>query len=318
MGKFRAAKQVNRPALVVPSLQRSLLLSLGWVTQNLQEFSVGHKRPRAFTKNEAARIKPISELALTVCVLKRCGVGVPVLSRLIQWMWRECDGGQLPARLLLARNDFLPCCSFYASMYELGMSSEALHSILMFLAKTDMATVLPLQPWAHLALSYSLWKLGLAPRSSLARSDLYVAARPEPWVVSGEVAYAITHEVFYLSDFGFQDIRDKKILSYLRTWVPYWSTIFAQENDCDLVGELAMVAGCIGNVDPAPYESFLAHLLAHQLADGSIPGPKGAGAFLQNDGDSPSRRRFLGSYHTTLVSMMAMAMALRDRTTRRP
>jgi Domain of unknown function (DUF6895) len=310
MGKVRASRTLNQLEFV-SSLQRSLLLSLGWVTQNLRGFSVGHQASTSFTKSDAARIKPISELALTICILQRCGVDVPIMKRLVHWMWAESEGGLLLARLLLARNDFLPCCSFYASMYELGISSEVLHSILGGLTKSDFAHVLPLQPWAHLALSYNLWKLGIVA-SPVDNRNLYVVSRPEPWVVSGEVGYAITHEVFYLSDFGFKVIKDKLLLQYLRTWIPYWSKIFAKEDDCDLVGELAMVGSCIGLVNTSEHQQSMSWLLKHQSPDGSIPGPKGAGLFLENWRDSPGRRRFLGRYHTTLVTMMAVAMSLRN------
>ena len=84
----------------------------------------------------------------------------------------------------------------------MGFQSNILHSALEMLSKSDMARVLPLQPWSRLGLDYNLCKLGL-----LRRSDINEC--PKAWVVSGDPAYAITHEVFHLSDFGFSSPKDR-------------------------------------------------------------------------------------------------------------
>jgi hypothetical protein len=158
---------------------------------------------------------------------------------------------------------------------------------------------------------YNLWQLGLSRWPGGRRQGLYIETRPEPWVISGEVAYAVTHEVFYLTDFGFRPVEDEEIAEYLRIWVPYWVRSFAAERDDDLTAEFAMVSTCLctGN-DDGP-STHLLSVLEHQLQDGAVAGPKGAGSFLFADDDTPARRQFLGCYHTTLVTLMAAAMVLR-------
>ncbi|WP_271253409.1 DUF6895 family protein [Pseudanabaena sp. Chao 1811] len=292
-------------------LKRSLLLGLAWVSSQLQEFSINRGRQVVSSEQDITRIKPISELALTVWLLKRCGVQLPILDEIAKWMWQECDHGQYLTHLLLARNDFLPCCAFYASLYKLGYRSKRLHAVLKMLSQSDMAKVLPLQPWSHLALYYNLWQLGLSKRPTTWRASLYVEACPEPWVVSAEVAYAITHEVFYLSDFGFRPLRSQRIISYLRIWIPYWTNVFISDCNNDVAGELAMIWSCVGSGFCSSFEHPLVAVLENQCEDGSVTGPDGAGTFLYTDKDSPQRRKFLACYHTTLVIMMAAAMALR-------
>jgi Domain of unknown function (DUF6895) len=311
MGKTSLAFPIGARSIKL-YLQRALLLGMAWVSSRLAQFSIERTRSESFSKNDVARIKPISELALTLWVLKRCGIGIPVLERIASWVWQECDHGRVLIRLLLARNDFLPCCTLYASLCRLGFRSDVLHTVIMMIARSDMAKVLPLQPWAHFALRYNLWQLGLSRRPGLAGSGLYVEARPEPWVVSGEIAYAITHEIFYLTDFGFRLFRNECIRSYLRTWIPYWARIFSNERDYDLTGELAMAWTCVGETPSLSNEHPISSVLSRQRRDGSVPGPKNAGSFLRMDGDSSRRREFLRSYHTTLVALMASAMALRD------
>ena len=287
---------------------RALLLGLGWINLQLDEFRIGQINPKDFSKDSVARIKPLSELALSVNVLMRCGVTLPFLPLAADWIWNECEEGHGLLRLLLARNDFLPACSLYASLFELGYRSAPLDAALRMLAKSKMARRLPLQPWARLALDYNLFKLGIIPWSRIRRSGLYVVSRPEPWVISGEIGYAITHEIMYLTDFGFEPLRDAELDGYLRTWIPYWAQAFTRERDWDVLGELAMISSCLGTESPM---SELAIVLAQQAADGSIAGPDGAGSFLYAEGDTKSRRAFLASYHTTLVGTMAAAMALR-------
>ena len=52
-------------------------------------------------------------------------------------------------------------------------------------------------------------------------------------------------------------------------------------------------------------------LVAQQRADGSFPGPAGAGCPLMQAGDTEDRARFLGNYHTTLVALLAVTLTAR-------
>jgi hypothetical protein len=291
------------------SVKLSMALGIGWVADHLQEFSVGGTSAASFSKADIARLKPISELALAVSLLNRCGLDLPILDELADWIWEECEEGRKITRLLLARPDFLPCCALYASMYQMGRRSSSLHPVIELLAKSDMAKVLPLQPWSRLALEYNLCKLDLFPPNALRTDDLYVLTRPEPWVMSGEIAYAVTHELLYLTDFGFRPLGSEDLELYLASWIPYWAKVFIEERDDDVTGEFAMVASCVG--DHGNFgAAALATVIAHADHDGSVCGPKGAGAVLFSEGDTEARRDFLARYHTTLVMVMSAAMTL--------
>jgi hypothetical protein len=292
------------------SVKLSMLLGLGWTADHVREFAIGEPSNTSFSKQNVARLKPISELALTVSLLRRCGLELPVLDTIAKWIWRECDNGLELTRLLLARSDFLPCCALYSSMHQMGFSSPNLDAVVGLLAKSDMAGVLPLQPWSRLALQYNLWKLRITPWEDIRIDDLYVLRRPEPWIMSGELAYAITHEIMYLTDFGFRELGHPDVELYVSTWIPYWTRIFAEIGDDDVTGELAMISGCLARPRDEFFSLPLATVIAHQQRDGSVIGPPGAGAFLFAQSDSDERRMFLGRYHTTLVMVMAAAMAL--------
>lgn len=311
MGDSRPAGQVGSAGLE-EACKRGLLLGLGWVNDQLQEFRIGDGSPPIGSPNAVvSRLKPISELALTVWILKRCGITLPALDRLSGWIWEEIRRGHYLVELLLARNDFLPACALYAPLYRMGYRSGPLDVVIRMLVASDMAAALPMQPWSRLGMAYNLWHLGVDPRPHSRGRGLVVSARPEPWVVSGDIAYAITHEVLYLSDFGFSPLRDARIVDYLRTWVPYWTGIFINEGDADLAGEFAMVLSCINSRSVLMPDHPLLYVLHQQSADGWVRGPEGSGTFLYSEADPPSRRAFLDHYHTTLVMLMAAAMALR-------
>jgi hypothetical protein len=288
-----------------------MFLALGWVLNHLSDFSVSERLniKSSVSKVEVTQLKPISELALTIWLVLRCGFRHQILKKLVRWIWEQTDSAKLLTKLLLARNDFLPCCSLYASLYSLGYRSESCDRLLSFLSKSDMAAALPLSPWADLALSYNLWLLRLAPMPKLKRGRFYIGKCPEPWIVSGELAYAITHEVFYLSDFSFGSLDEPDVSEYLRIWVPYWASIFHEEGDYDLTSELAMVWSCLGSAHVSGRPEPLSLVLPHQEADGHMPGPKGAGEYLFVKDDSSERRMFLSNYHTTLVTIMACALS---------
>ena len=299
----------------VSGLKLKLLLGLSWIFDHLNEFGTGKEKSHSRTKEDVALIKPLSELALTIDVLRRCGIALPVFDQILEWIWRETDRGKYITTVLLARNDFVPCCALYTSLFSQGYKSESLHTTLRMLSQMDMTATLPLQPWARLALEYNLEKLNLPLKNRIHQSQLYAPRCPEPWVISGETAYAITHELFYLSDFGFKPLIDEPLLEYLKTWIPYWSQKFIAASDYDVTGELAMVWNCIDAEENEEINNPLYSVLEYQQANGSLKGPEGAGSFLFKKGDSAERRIFLERYHTTLVLLMAIALRLRNART---
>ncbi len=200
------------------SVERAFLLGLGWIAEQRDQFAVPELADGPFGKDDVARLKPLSELTLTVWILKRNRLSLPFLDETATWIWAQTDQGSALLRLLLARPDFLPSCAIYAMLHELGFTSRPLSAALAQLARLDLARALPLQPWARLALQYNLARLGHHDVTTDRLDDLYLAARPEPWMMSGELGYATTHETFYLSDFGFKSALDRETMDYLRVW----------------------------------------------------------------------------------------------------
>ncbi|MGW0194752.1 DUF6895 family protein [Nonomuraea sp. NPDC003201] len=94
---------------------------------------------------------------------------------------------------------------------------------------------------------------------------------PEPWLLDHDNAYALTHTVFYLTDWGRSPARLPAALAdYLSGWLPAWCQVWCEEEDWDLLGELLAVDACLPQ--PALDERLWHHLAQAQLPDGSIPG----------------------------------------------
>jgi hypothetical protein len=293
--------------------KEKLLLAISWIFENLQEFYIHNNKISNFNKQDLAKIKPLSELVMTTWLLKRCKIDLQILDKILEWSWKVTDYGDLLNALLLARNDFLPSCAMYSYFHQLGFKSKTLYKTIKRLSEMDATYALPLQPWAMLAMKYNLWKLNLLPYNRVSGLNLYIELLPEPWIISNEIGYAITHEVFYLTDFGFKKIANTQLADYLKIWSPYWANKFSEEKDFDLVSEFSMVWNCLNSKGEMPwYDNPLIRVLEFQNEDGSIEGPDGAGSFLFSNTDSKHRRLFLKRYHTTLVFIMANALSLKS------
>jgi len=291
-------------------VKTSLLLSLGWVNESIHSFSLAGDE-KSNSNQEIAALKPLSELALTLCILRRCGIRLPALDNIANKVWLETAGGETLARQLIARNDFLPCCAYYSSMHELGYRSSKLQLAIGMISRYTACRSLPLLPWGRLALYYNLWKLGFCERPINLIQGLYSETFPEPWLMSTELAYAITHEVFYLTDFGNLPNPNLTWQDYLLFWTPYWAEKFIHESNWDITGEFSMVCSCLGSHSRAM--SICLQVCKTQRQDGSVIGPAGAGSCLYSeDNNNDDYQYFMQCYHTTLVFIMSAALVLKN------
>lgn len=121
--------------------------------------------------------------------------------------------------------------------------------------------------------------------------------------------YAITHSLFYLSDFGEKTIEEeniRQISHYLLTMC--FNSILTE--DMDILGEYIMNI-CNLNINSEICSIAFSELLKSQQEDGSFPGPNRKG--FENLGKPDKNKNmsqlnkeyFMRNYHTTLVAVMA-------------
>lgn len=280
--------------------------ALGWAERHLGEFAI---RGQARDDHEAVLLlKPLSEVALTAALLGRDPALRARCHRLVEWAWEQVDRGDYLLRITSARPELVESVGLYACAHGFGHHDDRLHAWFGHLAASAVTEGLELPPWRRTALRYNLARLGLAEPPREAAPGGWLATLAEPWTISDTTGYPLTHEVFYLTDFGVRPERlTPDIVAYLTQWLPAWLRCAHNSGNHDLAAELVMVGACAG-VPPA--DDALIDILAHRRPDGRIAGPRGAGGNLPCPEDDPQRRDFLRDYHTTLVTLLALTADL--------
>jgi hypothetical protein len=285
-------------------LDKPALKAIKWVNDHREYFSLRH----ASSQEERIRLfKPLGELALAAWVAR----GVTIRTEgdwskeILDLCWTEFNNGDDLFHLIVARPDLIVLSTIYATFRVSGYSNYRLDSYLRYLANTANSGAIEFPAWRRLDVAYGFASLGLAPFPEDASSRIWAAWSPEPWMITEDSAYALTHSVFYITDFGAKPLwLVDDVSAYIRAWLPSWMAIFNPSAHSDLFAELLMVAACIG----VPSLRGCMELVRRQDALGNLPGPAGSAASFRVSSMAPERADFLKTYHTTLVFIMALAM----------
>jgi hypothetical protein len=248
-------------------------------------------------------LKPFSELMLTVSLLSRNPLLRSRFAPIVDWAWGEIDHGSLLIDLSSAKAELVECVGLYADFADCGKRNARLEAWLDYLVNADVSQGLELTPWRTTAYGYNLQRLALGniPASP---ATSWLRALPEPWAISVSMAYPLTHDVFYLTDFGrHPEGLNSELADYVALWLPVWQQCFQEPENLDLLAEFVMTAACL---HITPDEAIVRQLADRQFDDGSVAGPRGAGQNLPAPKGDTTRRRFLSNYHTTLVSALAL------------
>ncbi|NUP17440.1 MAG: hypothetical protein HOZ81_15325 [Streptomyces sp.] len=254
------------------------------------------------------RFKPVGELALVCKVLFREGVAgsrqAELARKLLDHTWRHTlDGGRMLARG--QRIEPLSPIPFevYLPYKELGYSEPEVERATVLYHRLDSWAALELDPTRRLGLSAFQRRFGLTPRTP--ESDIvgstWLGQTPEPWTVSGHIAYDVTHTVFHLTDWGeHPEGLPPDIADYLATWLPVWIDDWLDLKRWDLLGELLVIDACLPRptLDERAWEGFA----AAQQPDGAMPAVR---TMPEGEPDEV----FDMIYHPTLVAAFASVLA---------
>ncbi|MFF8352069.1 DUF6895 family protein [Streptomyces chartreusis] len=254
------------------------------------------------------RFKPVGELALICRVLFREGVAgsrqADLARRLLDHTWRHTlDGGRM-----LARGQRIEPMSpipfeVYLPYKELGYSEPEVERATVLYHRLESWAALELDPTRRLGLAAFQRRFGLTPRPPEAAlvAPTWLARRPEPWTVSGHIAYDVTHTVFHLTDWGAHpEALPPEIADYLAIWLPVWIDDWLDLKRWDLLGELLVVDACLPRptLDERGWEGFA----AAQQADGAMPA-------VRSMPEGEPDELFDMVYHPTLVAAFASFLA---------
>ncbi|NUT29182.1 MAG: hypothetical protein HOV84_25295 [Streptomyces sp.] len=254
------------------------------------------------------RFKPVGELALVCKVLFREGVAgsrqAELARKLLDHTWRHTlDGGRMLARG--QRIEPLSPIPFevYLPYKELGYSEPEVERATVLYHRLDSWAALELDPTRRLGLSAFQRRFGLTPRTPEADivGSTWLGQTPEPWTVSGHIAYDVTHTVFHLTDWGeHPEGLPPDIADYLATWLPVWIDDWLDLKRWDLLGELLVIDACLPRptLDERAWEGFA----AAQQPDGAMPAVR---TMPEGEPDEV----FDMIYHPTLVAAFASVLA---------
>ncbi|MDB5071347.1 MAG: hypothetical protein JWM87_2458 [Candidatus Eremiobacteraeota bacterium] len=148
------------------------------------------------------------------------------------------------------------------------------------------------------------------------REQLAATLRGTALLESGEAAlfsfsemYAITHAVFYLTDFGCvrpQTYATDDDVARVRTAMVRGLGIACREHHLDLIGEYLVCWSALEMPQDHPVRaSAVAMLISNQLPDGAVPAFAKRRPHDKRSDVSARFRHWLDCYHTTLVCMLA-------------
>ena len=310
-GLATAAPSRRAPAQSSDALSEG---ALRWIGSNLECFD---PIPAEGERNDPQTYKAFIELALLVWRLRRepRTAGKPELERLLQFVAEIFAFDPFRERLIRLDDLFVTYVLLYGALREAGRIDDDREQqrLQRFV---DGSTVQVAERPAHrvLEVRHVLDVAGLRHDlpSFKALAARTILARPIGLVRSTEQdAYAITHDLFYLSDWGCSPVRglSETMLARTRRTVEDMLGMYVYARQLDLVGELLLATQFLDDTATDFYRCGWDALHDAQVADGSVPGP----GFDPEEAEvrAEEERRdyvFEECYHPTLVAALAGAL----------
>jgi hypothetical protein len=287
---------------------------LRWLSSNLDCFS-----PLGGTdeREDAEKHKAFIELALLIWRLRREPrlTANAELERLLDFVAAVFAIEPFRERLVRVDDLFVTYALLYAVLHEAGRIDDP-RELRRMQRFVDGSTVQVSERSAHRVLEVRQVLDAAGLRHTLpsyrALASRTILVQPITLVRATEHdAYSITHDVFYLSDWGCSPVRGLSDSALRRTGrtVNALLGMHVYARHWDLVGELLLAAQFLGDTDSDVFRCGRQALRDAQLEDGAVPGP----AYDPGEADArdPNERReyvFKECYHPTLVATLAGAL----------
>jgi hypothetical protein len=285
-----------------------------WIRDRLDLFTIGAAdEPDA---DVIALMKPVSELALIGAVISERASphAMPRALRdfgrlAVDHAWEQLQRGELMRAYLERFPELIILGATYRSFFALGLRHAGFERLFASTLRLRAIRALEFPPWRALDLATAAVALRLPPPWPIrgVYRQTWLAAMPEPWLLTPSSAYSVTHTVFYMTGFGDTPAGlPAAHRAYLRKWTPAWQLFYASEQDMDLLAEMTMVLRCLGERRDAV--DVVAEFEAHRIEGGGIRGPIPLDVPEGADGTTARAVTFTRDYHTTLVGLLALIM----------
>jgi len=297
--------------------------ALRWVRDRLDYFNP--LRCQSTMKFKFA-LKASVELVLQ-CALVKHRAGETPLAEVTTFLWAEVFSKPALQEYLLESDCDLLAFGFYSSLRLCGFEDLEYRARLERLLAQGYPVMVERMPSRELDLVYSLTRAelplqGLSPQASYSRSLL--AKHPPLYNLTDQDAYAITHTLFFLTDFGqvLNPMFSSEDNAYFAWALPRLLQYYLHKRDWDLSGELLIAMSGVGLNHLPLFRDAWSVLIAAQGEDGSFAGPaaddsdvdthEGTGDAASRVGDNQKEhwRLFHDNYHTTLVALLGFHLSL--------
>jgi len=142
-----------------------------------------------------------------------------------------------------------------------------------------------------------------------------LAQTPELVYLTDTDIYAITHTIFYLTDFGriSSPFLQGDHLTTIRGCIETLLGVYIRHKNWDLVGELLLDCYCLHWYPEIIFDLAWTEISQHQLPDGSVPGPRYSQEKRGTLDDTAGEQYcFEENYHTTIVNALAGILIYHD------
>lgn len=246
---------------------------------------------------------------------------LPEYQQLASYLWVDVFSQDALQDYLLTTEVGLLTFGLYASLRRCGFRDKQYERKLQALLDDGYVSAAERVATRDLDFLHSLQRLDLtcdreSPAQAYARC--LAAKHPSLLPLTTDDAYAFTHAIFFVTDFGRAPCwLSGNDLAYLSTALPRLLEYYLRKGNWDLVAELLICLQAIGSAGVYAYTEGWRLLISAQEDDGSFPGPTDeqrgrlwAETEEHND-DDVEWRRFHDNYHTTLVTLLACRSARR-------
>jgi uncharacterized protein DUF6895 len=279
-----------------------ILSALTWISGRAREFSpydsAGTLRPD--------RLKAIAELSIALyCYVRLTGdkESRPV-RRIITHLARVQRNQVFRELPLRFPDEFVPVCDVYAALRLAGHDSPEQRMLLQRVIDSGILEHVDRLPQGHMEVRLSAESAGL--QSSWSRPAPHHALAPIPASILFDdgMAYALTHTIMFLTDFGAHPKRlradgplsDRLAMLLIR---------YCREQNNDLLAELLLCWDSVGLPSTPLTDAAWSILMKAQDRWGAFP-VRGTGVGRDSrHGGLPRPSRFQRHYHTTLVAIIA-------------
>lgn len=278
---------------------------IDWVCTRLEEFNFSDPY-------DSLHFKATTELLFMCGLYKKKYVRSDErIERIISHVMKVLDTTKHYEMIPRRPSFVLPYATIYSSLHECGYDLHPLDEIIQTSIDSGYVTVMECPSSQKMDLCYTLTKGGFKhafPKLKELYEKTILSKNPPILHIPLDDIYAITHIIFYLTDFGFakSDLIPTKDLESIKWVITNLIGFSILQKNWDTLGELLLCCDLMDYYPSPLYELGWEKIINSQLSDGCVPSPFFEIKKYENmDETTKKAYYFEQNYHSTLVAAIA-------------